>query len=67
MRSILVCAACGSAVVLVRLKHDGPGAKGPQDEIPSHCSNRNCANSSKLTKPTIDWYRRASLGRERPS
>jgi hypothetical protein len=67
MRSILVCAACGSAVVSARLKYGGPGAREAQEEIPSHCSNRNCANSSKGMKPTVDWYRRATLGRDRPS
>lgn len=66
MRSILVCAACGSAVVLVRLKYSGPGARGPQEEVPSHCSNRNCPNSRKGMKRASDWYHRASLGRDRP-
>jgi hypothetical protein len=64
MRFVLVCAACGSAVVLVRLKYGGPGAVRPQEETPSHCSNRNCPNSSKRTKPAADWYRRASLDRD---
>lgn len=66
MRAVLVCSACGSAVVLGRSKYGDPTENGLQIESPSHCSNLNCPNRGKRTKLSRDWYRSAAWDSRRP-
>jgi hypothetical protein len=56
MQNIIVCSTCGSAVVMAKSEAGTDQASLRETGVPSHCSNRNCRNSFKDSKPAPNWF-----------